>query len=240
MQLSATVLASFLVVAGLVATAAGLRFEATNNATTTPGGQRFDREYGVGLAVQVLSEASCFVWKIFNQTAPADRRPAVDDRVKFVVNFVNTNILAFERDSESSITLNAGYVNNITGDVPDVGDGAAVPRGDARVAVGAAGHELDPQLDLRGDRRLRPPACGLCGALLAAARAGEQLGHGLRRHCVVPELLRRAEAGVRGGAQREAQGRLPRRLLRGDHGQARAGAVEGLQGQVRRLAHPSM
>uniref|UniRef100_A0ACD5V1Q1 Uncharacterized protein n=2 Tax=Avena sativa TaxID=4498 RepID=A0ACD5V1Q1_AVESA len=117
MQLSATVLASFLVVAGLAATAAGLRFEATNNATTTPGGQRFDREYGVGLAVQVLSEASCFVWKVFNQTSPADRRPAVDDRVKFVVNFVNTNILAFERDSESSITLNAGYVNNITGDV---------------------------------------------------------------------------------------------------------------------------
>ena len=39
---------------------------------------------------------------------------AVDDRVKLVVNFINTNILAFERDSESSITLNAGYVNNIT------------------------------------------------------------------------------------------------------------------------------
>jgi hypothetical protein len=115
MQLSTRVLASLLAVAGLAATAAGLRFEVTNNATTTPGGQRFDREYGVGLAEQVLAEASCFVWKIFNQSLPADRRPAVDDRVKLVVNFVNSNILAFERDSESSITLNAGYVNNITG-----------------------------------------------------------------------------------------------------------------------------
>jgi hypothetical protein len=117
MKVSTTILASLLVVAGLAATAAGLRFEATNNATTTPGGQRFDREYGVSLAEQVLAEASCFAWKIFNQTSPADRRPAVDDRVKLVVNFINTNILAFERDSESSITLNAGYVNNITGDV---------------------------------------------------------------------------------------------------------------------------
>ncbi|XP_037479808.1 uncharacterized protein LOC119356915 [Triticum dicoccoides] len=111
------VLASLLVVAGLATTAAGVRFTAMNNASTTPGGQRFDEEYGVGYAVQVMSEASFFTWKIFNQTAPEDRRAAMDDRVKLVVNFINTNILAFERDSESSITLNAGYVNNITGDV---------------------------------------------------------------------------------------------------------------------------
>ena len=43
-----------------------------NLATTTPSGQHFDRDYGVSYAAQVLSDASCFIWAVFNQTSPAD------------------------------------------------------------------------------------------------------------------------------------------------------------------------
>ncbi|CAM0906712.1 unnamed protein product [Alopecurus aequalis] len=112
MKLSMTVFNSLLVVVGLAATAAGLRFETTNNATTTPGGQRFNREYA-----WATRSRSCH-WPPASPGRSSTRgRPAVDDRVKLVVNAINGNVLAFERDSESSITLNAGYVNNITGDV---------------------------------------------------------------------------------------------------------------------------
>ncbi|XP_008644748.1 uncharacterized protein [Zea mays] len=95
----------------LAATAGAVTFEAINNASTTPGGQRFDRSYGVGYAAQVLSDASCFAWAVFNQTSPADRRPV--DRVTLVVNAMDG--IAYTEGS--TIVLNAGYVNNYTGDV---------------------------------------------------------------------------------------------------------------------------
>lgn len=104
-------IASLLLLLLLVATAGAVTFEAINNASTTPGGQRFDRSYGVGYAAQVLSDASCFAWAVFNQTSPADRRPV--DRVTLVVNAMDG--IAYTEGS--TIVLNAGYVNNYTGDV---------------------------------------------------------------------------------------------------------------------------
>ncbi|VAH04741.1 unnamed protein product [Triticum turgidum subsp. durum] len=76
MKLSVATVAS-LVLAFVAGTAGAVTFEVTNNASTTPGGQRFDVEYGADYARQVLSEAASFIWNVFNQTGAreADRRP---------------------------------------------------------------------------------------------------------------------------------------------------------------------
>jgi hypothetical protein len=125
----------------------------------------------------------------------------------------------------------AGYVNNYYIRAC-AGDRGAVPRDGARVAVGAPGLRR-ALVGLRRDRRLRPAAGGLRAGALGAARPGEQLGQRLRRHGQVPGLLRLAPPGVRRAAQRQAQERLQRRLLRADHGEVRARAVAGVQGQIR-------
>ncbi|KAB8113115.1 hypothetical protein EE612_052027, partial [Oryza sativa] len=116
------------------------------------------------------------------------------------------------------------------------GDRRAVPRGDARVAVGRP-RRRRRRAD-RGDRRLRPAARRLRAAALGAARAGRPVGPGVRRDGEVPRLLRLAGggAGVRGAAQRQDEGRIQRRLLRPDLRQDRRPALARLQGQVRRLA----
>jgi opacity protein-like surface antigen len=111
MKLAAVGAASLLLLLAAAATAGAVTFEVINNATTTPGGQRFDRDYGVSYAAQVLSDASCFIWAVFNQKSPADRRPV--DHVTLVVNAVD----GIAYTAGSTIVLNAGYVNNYTGDV---------------------------------------------------------------------------------------------------------------------------
>ncbi|KAK8444836.1 hypothetical protein SEVIR_9G208255v4 [Setaria viridis] len=94
---------------------AAVTFQVTNNASTTPGGQRFDRDYGAGYAARVLSDASRFTWAVFNQTSPAERRPGVDT-VALVVNAA-TDDGAIAYTDGSTIVLGAGYVLNYTGDV---------------------------------------------------------------------------------------------------------------------------
>lgn len=112
MKLAAMGIASLLLfLAAAAVTAGAVTFEALNNATTTPGGQRFDRDYGVSYAAQVLSDAAFFTWAVFNQTSPADRAPV--DTVTLVVNA--TDGIAYT--DGSTIVLNAGYVNNYTGDL---------------------------------------------------------------------------------------------------------------------------
>ena len=254
MRLAAVGTASLLLLLAAAATAGAVTFEVINNATTTPGGLRFDRDYGVSYAAQVLSDASSFIWEVFNQTSPADRRPV--DHVTLVVNAMD----GIAYTDGTTIVLNAGYVNNYTGDVKTevrrlptyrtstmpsynpsmtsvracvrAGNRGAVPRVGTRVAVGAAGLRR-VLVGLRGDRRLRPAAGRLRAGALGAARAGERLGERVRRHGEVPGLLRLAPAGLRGLAQRQADQRLQRRLLRADPGEVRAGAVAGVQGQIR-------
>ncbi|KAK1695018.1 hypothetical protein QYE76_011720 [Lolium multiflorum] len=108
----ATVAASILLAFLVAGTAGAVTFEATNNASTTPGGQRFDREYGVGNATRVLSEASSFIWKVFNQTE-ADRRPV--DNVALAV--VDDTFGGVASTSGSAIELSQRYVGGYTGDL---------------------------------------------------------------------------------------------------------------------------
>ncbi|KAJ1295021.1 hypothetical protein BS78_01G191300 [Paspalum vaginatum] len=112
MKPAATGIASLLfLLLAAAATAGAVTFEVANNATATPGGQRFDRDYGLDHAAHVLADASFFTWAVFNQTSPAERRPV--DRVTFVVTA--TDGIAYT--DGSTVVLNAGYVNNYTGDV---------------------------------------------------------------------------------------------------------------------------
>ncbi|CAN6287873.1 unnamed protein product [Urochloa humidicola] len=96
----------------LAATArAAVTFTATNAASNTTGGERFDQAVGLAYANQVLSNASTFIWSTFNQTTPADRKPV--DSVTLVVADVGG--AAFT--SDDVITLSAQYVGNYSGDV---------------------------------------------------------------------------------------------------------------------------
>ncbi|CAN6304746.1 unnamed protein product [Urochloa humidicola] len=112
MKLHVAAAASLLLVLALAAATAGaVTFTATNTASNTTGGERFDQAVGLAYANQVLSNASTFIWSTFNQTTPADRKPV--DAVTLVVADVGG--VAFT--SDDVITLSAPYVGNYSGDV---------------------------------------------------------------------------------------------------------------------------
>ncbi|KAL5223999.1 hypothetical protein ABZP36_010638 [Zizania latifolia] len=92
-------------------TAGAVTFDATNTASNTPGGQRFDEAVGVDYAKQVLADASSFIWDTFNQPSDADRKPV--DAVTLVVEDIGG--VAFT--SGDGIHLSAQYVGGYSGDV---------------------------------------------------------------------------------------------------------------------------
>ncbi|KAG2548228.1 uncharacterized protein LOC120650678 [Panicum virgatum] len=110
-KLHVAVVASLLALAAAAPVAGAVTFDATNTASDTPGGERFDQAVGLDYAEQVLSDASTFVWGTFNQPSPADRRPV--DAVTLVVEDIGG--VAFTGGSE--IHLSAQYVGGYSGDV---------------------------------------------------------------------------------------------------------------------------
>ena len=92
-------------------TASAVTFDATNTASDTPGGQRFDQAVGLDYAKQVLADASTFIWNTFDQPSPADRKPV--DAVTLVVEDIGG--VAFT--SANGIHLSAQYVGGYSGDV---------------------------------------------------------------------------------------------------------------------------
>jgi hypothetical protein len=98
----------------LATTTGAVTFNATNTATGTIGGLRFDVAVGLDYANLVLSNASAFIWSsAFNQTRPADRKPV--DAVTLVVVADVSGAAAFT--AADVITLSAPYVGNYSGDV---------------------------------------------------------------------------------------------------------------------------
>ncbi|XP_062201559.1 uncharacterized protein LOC133904092 isoform X2 [Phragmites australis] len=114
MKLHVATVASLLALAA-AATAGAVTFDATNTASNTPGGQRFDQAVGLDYAKQVLSDASTFIWNTFNQPSPADRKPV--DAVTLVVEDIGG--VAFT--SNNGIHLSAQYVGGYSGDVKTEG-----------------------------------------------------------------------------------------------------------------------
>ncbi|CAN6310647.1 unnamed protein product [Urochloa humidicola] len=113
MKLAIAAVIASLLLAVAVTSAAAVTFHVTNNAPATPGGQRFDCDYGAGYAARVLSDASSFTWVVFNQTSAGDRRPV--DAVTLAVNATTGGPAAYTVGS--TIVLDAGYVGNYSGDV---------------------------------------------------------------------------------------------------------------------------
>ncbi|RLN15460.1 uncharacterized protein C2845_PM02G10760 [Panicum miliaceum] len=111
MKLHVAVVASLLTLAAAAPAASAVTFDATNTASDTPGGERFDQAVGLDYAEQVLSDASTFVWNTFNQPSPADRRPV--DAVTLVVEDIGG--VAFTNGSD--IHLSAQYVGGYSSDV---------------------------------------------------------------------------------------------------------------------------
>uniref|UniRef100_A0A0E0M939 Basic secretory protease n=1 Tax=Oryza punctata TaxID=4537 RepID=A0A0E0M939_ORYPU len=103
------VAAALLLAVTASSTAGAVTYEVNNEAASTAGGQRFDREYGADYAKQVLADASSFTWNIFNQPSAADRSPV--DTVVLAVRDVD----GIASTLGNTITLGAGYVAGITG-----------------------------------------------------------------------------------------------------------------------------
>ncbi|CAL4942535.1 unnamed protein product [Urochloa decumbens] len=97
-------LASLLALAGVAVPAGAVTFSATNAASGTAGGKRFDREVGTAYARKVLSDASSFCWKVFNQRSSGSRKPVA------AVTLAVEDIDGVAFTSANGIHLSAKYV----------------------------------------------------------------------------------------------------------------------------------
>lgn len=83
----------------------------TNTAGSTAGGARFNNEIGATYSKQTLSSATEFIWRIFQQNTPADRK-----NVQKVSLFIDSmDGVAYASNNE--IHVNANYIGNYSGDV---------------------------------------------------------------------------------------------------------------------------
>ncbi|KAG2548224.1 uncharacterized protein LOC120650675 [Panicum virgatum] len=112
MKLHAAVAASLLALAAAASAAGAVTFDATNTASGTPGGRRFDQAVGLGYAKRVLSDASAFIWRTFDQRSAAARKPVA------AVTLVVEDIGGVAFTSGDAIHLSARYV----GGYPSGGD----------------------------------------------------------------------------------------------------------------------
>ncbi|KAI3880004.1 hypothetical protein MKW92_004407 [Papaver armeniacum] len=100
----------------LQVTQAAVQYEVTNNATGTPGGDRFTREIGVDYSKQTLASASSFIWRIFNQSTEVDRKNV--QSIKMFVRPINPKKIYFVRIiSTPTFHVNSDYIARYSGDV---------------------------------------------------------------------------------------------------------------------------
>ncbi|RZB62058.1 TMV resistance protein N-like [Glycine soja] len=87
----------------------GYKFTVINNALTTPGGVRFRDKIGAEYANRTLELATQFVWRIFQQKNPSDRKNV--QKVSLVVDDMEG--IAYTMNNE--IHVSARYVNGYSG-----------------------------------------------------------------------------------------------------------------------------
>ncbi|GAB4856583.1 hypothetical protein Ancab_014500 [Ancistrocladus abbreviatus] len=86
-------------------------YEVINNAANTPGGERFTNEVGTDYSRDTLSAATTFIWQIFQQDNPADRKDV--QKITLIVESIDG--VAYTQNNE--IHLSANYVAGYSGDV---------------------------------------------------------------------------------------------------------------------------
>ncbi|XP_061373915.1 uncharacterized protein LOC133316207 [Gastrolobium bilobum] len=87
-----------------------VEYTVTNNALTTPGGVRFRNEIGAEYAKQTLDSATQFIWSVFKQNTPADRK-----NVRKVSLFVD-DMDGVAYTSKDEIHVSTRYVKSYNGD----------------------------------------------------------------------------------------------------------------------------
>jgi hypothetical protein len=86
-------------------------YTVTNNACATAGGARFTGDIGVDHSKQILASATAFIWSIFLQTDPADRKNV--HRVDLFIDVMDG--VAYADNNE--IRVSSNYIGNYTGDL---------------------------------------------------------------------------------------------------------------------------
>lgn len=81
-----------------------VEYSVTNTAENTPGGARFNADIGAQYSQQTLNAATTFIWGIFQQNNPSDRKTV--DRVSLFIDDMDGVAYA----SNNEIHVSARYV----------------------------------------------------------------------------------------------------------------------------------
>ncbi|KAK7269888.1 hypothetical protein RIF29_22677 [Crotalaria pallida] len=92
-------------------TAEAVEYTFNNRALTTSGGVRYQNEIGESYTLQTLNLATQFIWTLFQQNNPSDRK-----NVQRVSLFVD-DMGGVAYTSNNEIHVSASYVGNYSGDV---------------------------------------------------------------------------------------------------------------------------
>ncbi|KAJ6815218.1 uncharacterized protein M6B38_135820 [Iris pallida] len=109
-QTTSSLLLVTLLATALITSSWAVEFQATNSATGTPGGQRFDKEIGLDRSKHVMASASSFIWKTFGQAVPDRKNVAL-------VTLAVESMDGVAYTSNNGIHVSAGYIGRYSGDV---------------------------------------------------------------------------------------------------------------------------
>ncbi|KAL6347078.1 hypothetical protein AAG906_012329 [Vitis piasezkii] len=88
-----------------------VEYEVTNNAGSSAGGVRFTNEIGIPYSRQTLVSATDFIWGVFQQNTPEERKTV--QKVSLIIE--NMDGVAYASNNE--IHVNANYIGSYSGDV---------------------------------------------------------------------------------------------------------------------------
>ena len=106
-----TVILSCLVFLAALHGIQAVQYAVTNNAGNSAGGVRFTNAIGIPYSRQTLASATNFIWRLFQQNTPADRKSV--QKVTLIIE--NMDGVAYASNNE--IHVSANYIGSYSGDV---------------------------------------------------------------------------------------------------------------------------
>ncbi|XP_052196085.1 uncharacterized protein LOC127803696 [Diospyros lotus] len=104
---------SYLLILAATQPTDAVTYVVNNKAATSPGGVRFTTEIGAEYSKQTLASATSFIWRIFQQSSPAERKSPLPQRVTLFVDDMDG--VAYSVNNE--IHLSAKYIGGYSGNV---------------------------------------------------------------------------------------------------------------------------
>lgn len=113
-------LSSLLLSLSLLQGGVAYTYTAFNNASATPGGQRYEREIGDAYVLETMPKIAAFVWKVFKQKSADQKRhyPAADDEIKLIVQDLHDGALG--ETGENGVYMSASGIEGYGGGDPKV------------------------------------------------------------------------------------------------------------------------